>query len=96
MLFVEEPVNLKKNAGAKITAVVASLFALLVGWGLVHQNPPVNASASQAASSTTANTANTANVPNTGATGSAASSNFGASQPAPPPVTYYHVRTHVS
>jgi hypothetical protein len=85
ILSVEEQMNLKKNAGAKIAAVVASLFALLIGWGLVHQNPPVPVSADSAAS-----TSNVAPAANSGVGGGGVSQQVA---PAPRP---RRVRTHVS
>ena len=50
--------NLRKNVAAKVGTVVASLVALLVGWGLVHQNPPPSNAATEdpVASPTTAQT----------------------------------------
>jgi hypothetical protein len=41
--------RLRKNLGAKVAAVVASLAALIGTWGLVHQNPPTSANADTAA-----------------------------------------------
>jgi hypothetical protein len=41
--------RLRKNLGAKVAAVVASLAALIGTWGLVHQNPPASANADTAA-----------------------------------------------
>jgi hypothetical protein len=41
--------RLRKNLGAKVAAIVASLVALVGTWGLVHQNPPASANDSAAA-----------------------------------------------
>lgn len=80
--------NLRKNARAKVGAVLASLVALLVGWGLVHQNPPVpvaadTASATDAAPLQNNNTAR-ATAPRSGARATA------------PVARKLHARTHVS
>jgi len=84
--------NLKKNAGAKIGAVVASLVALLIGWGLVHQNPPVPVAADTAAS-----TASGAPAQNAGSANSTAPrTGSSASRSAAPMAPKRHVRTHVS
>jgi hypothetical protein len=82
---MEAFVNLKKNAGAKIGAVVASLAALLVAWGLVHQNTPAPVSADTSAATTDAAPPPT--------TGSPAASRAKAAAPV---VKKRHVRTHVS
>ena len=83
--------NLKKNARAKVGAVLASLAALLVGWGLVHQNPPVPVAADTASTTDAApaqnNTATRATSPR-----SASSTNRATAPMAPK----RHVRTHVS
>jgi hypothetical protein len=42
--------NLKKNAKVKVGAVVASLVAFGVGWGLVRLNQPVPVAADTASS----------------------------------------------
>jgi len=80
--------NLKKNARAKVGAVLASLVALLVGWGLVHQNPPVPVAAD------TASTTNAAPAPNTGSTRASSSQN--GTRATAPMAPKRHVRTHVS
>ena len=77
--------NLKKNAGAKIGAIVASLAALLVAWGLVHQNTPVPVSADTSAATTNA-------APPATAGQNAAPK----AKAAAPVVKKRHVRTHVS
>jgi len=82
---VEAFVNLKKNAGAKIGAIVASLAALLVAWGLVHQNTPAPVSADTAPATTNAAPPTTAGQ-NTAPRPRAAA----------PAVRVRHVRTHVS
>ncbi len=76
--------NLKKNAKAKVGAVLASLVALLVGWGLVHQNPPVSVSA-DTASTTNAAPAQTSNTARPAPRRAVA-----------PMAPQRHVRTHVS
>ena len=82
--------NLKKNAKAKVGAVLASLVALLVGWGLVHQNPPVSVSADTASTTNAAPAQSNNSAPTTPRNGSA--SNRAAAPMAP----RRHVRTHVS
>ncbi len=81
--------NLKKNARAKAGAVIASMAALLVGWGLVHQNPPVPVAAD------TASTTDAAPAQNNTAIRATTQQNGGARATAPMPPKM-HVRTHVS
>jgi hypothetical protein len=83
--------NLKKNAKAKVGAVLASLVALLVGWGLVHQNAPVPVAA-DTASTTDAAPAQNNNTAKATAPRSGSSSNRSTAPMAPK----RHVRTHVS
>ena len=83
--------NLKKNARAKVSAVLASLVALFVGWGLVHQNPPVQVAA-DTASTTDAAPAQTNNTAKATSPGNGSTANRAAAPVAPK----RHVRTHVS
>ena len=82
---MEAFVNLKKNFGAKIGAIVASLAALLIAWGLVHQNTPAPVSADTAPATT-----NAAPPATSGQNGAARS------KAAAPAVMNRHVRTDVS
>jgi hypothetical protein len=75
-------VRIKKNAGAKIAALLASLTALGGTWALVHQNPPASASAPATAAAPTSSP-----LPR----GNAAAN----SQPKAP-AKKKHTRTHVS
>lgn len=83
--------NLKKNARAKVGAVIASLVALLVGWGLVHQNPPVPVAADTASTTDAApaqnNNTTRATSPRSGSTTTRATARMAPKR---------HVRTHVS
>ncbi|TAK56766.1 MAG: hypothetical protein EPO22_13175 [Dehalococcoidia bacterium] len=83
--------NLKKNAKAKVGAVLASLVALLVGWGLVHQNAPVPVAADTAS---TADAAPAQNNSTTKATSPRSGASTSRSTAAMTPKR--HVRTHVS
>ena len=75
--------RIKKNAGAKIATLLASLAALGGIWALVHENPPqASAAATSAAASAT---------PNTGHTASATANSQLKTQ-----TTKKHTRTHVS
>ena len=85
--------NLKKNARAKVGAVLASLVALLVGWGLAHQNPPVPVAA-DTASTTDAAPAQKGTGPARASTSHQNGS--GAARATAPVVKKRHVRTHVS
>jgi hypothetical protein len=80
--------NLRKNARAKVGAVLASLVALLVGWGLVHQNPPVPVAADTASATDAAPRPN-GNTPRVTAPRSGA-------RTAAPVARRLHARTHVS
>lgn len=76
--------RLKKNIGAKIAALIASLTALGGMWAIVHQNPPpTSANAATPAAAVTSATG-----PATGARTSAV--------PAQQPIKRKHTRTHVS
>lgn len=83
--------NLKRNARAKVGAVLASLVALFVGWGLVHQNAPVPVAADTAAT-TDAAPAQTNNT----AKATSPRSGTSASRSTAPMAPKRHVRTHVS
>ncbi len=85
--------NLKKNARAKVGAVIASLVALFVGWGLVHQNPPVPVAA-DTASTTDAAPAQNGTGPARASTSQQNGS--GTARATAPVVKKRHVRTHVS
>ncbi len=85
--------NLKKNAKAKVGAVLGSLVALLVGWGLVHQNPPVPVAA-DTASTTNAAPAQNNNTARTAPRSGSSSNRSTSSSTRMVPRT--HVRTHVS
>jgi len=79
--------RLRKNLGAKVAAVVASLAALIGTWGLVHQNPPASANGDSSA-------------PEAQPT-AAAGQRTAPGRPAPPKGSQVvakkrHVRTHVS
>lgn len=77
--------KIRKNFGAKIAALVASLMTLGGGWALVHQNPPANA-----------DSATTSAAPAVAAQQTAAT---GARSTAPKPQAVQvkkHTRTHVS
>ena len=78
--------KLKKNLRAKIAAIVASLGALAIGLGLVHQNPPRQATAADTPATST------------GAPAAApAQTNTRKQNAAPAPVVKKrHSRTHVS
>jgi hypothetical protein len=77
--------KLRKNLGAKMTALVASLLALGGGWALVHQNPPANAD------NATTSAAPAASTPATGTRSAAPKP-----QAVQPTTVKRHVRTHVS
>jgi hypothetical protein len=77
--------NLKKNAGAKVAALLASLTALGGIWALVHQNPP--ASAQSTVNAAPISQAAARRVTNTQAK---------APQPKAPQSGKKHTRTHVS
>jgi hypothetical protein len=77
-------VKLRKNLGAKIAAIAASLGALAVAWGLVHQNPPAPAAADTAGTGAAAPAASPTPAPR--------KANTAPVQAAP----RRHVRTHVS
>lgn len=77
--------KIRKNFGAKMAALIASLLTLGGGWALVHQNPPANAdnataSAAPAAATSANGTGSTAPKPRT----------------VQPRTVKRHVRTHVS
>lgn len=75
--------KLRKNLGAKIAAIIASLGALAVAWGFVHQNPPAPAAADTASTS--------AATPAASPTAASRKANT-----APVQAPRRHVRTHVS
>ena len=79
--------KIRKNFGAKMAALIASLMATGVGWALVHQNPPANA-----------DNATTSAVP--AATPPAGTTGTRSAAPKPrtvqPQTVKRHVRTHVS
>ena len=80
--------NLKKNAKAKVGAVLASLVALFVGWGLVHQNAPVPVAADTAPTTDAAPAQNSRPA--------TSQQNNGGARTTAPVVKKRHVRTHVS
>jgi hypothetical protein len=74
-------VRIKKNAGAKLATLIASLTALGGVWALVYTNPPASAGATT-----------TVGVPTQAPARGSASANL---QPAPV-AKKKHTRTHVS
>ena len=74
--------RIKKNTGAKIAALLASLTALGGVWALVHQNPPAFAGASATAAAPTSSPPALATAP-------------ARAQPQAP-ATKKHTRTHAS
>lgn len=80
--------KLRKNLGAKMTALIASLLTLGGGWALVHQNPPANAD------NATTSAASAASTPAAGTTGTRSAAPK--PQAVQPKTVKRHVRTHVS
>jgi hypothetical protein len=81
--------KLKKNAGAKVAALLASLTALGGIWALVHQNPPASAE-------TTVNAAPVSQLTPQAAPRGGSNTQPKAPQPKASQPAKKHTRTHVS
>ncbi len=79
--------KLKKNAAAKVGAVIASIAGLLGFWGIVHQNPPPSTAAAAVVDAAT---------PAPNQTSSATNRRTSPSTPATPVAPKRHTRTRAS